>query len=145
MSIADVEPLDAALTRPRRQGRQAGACSIIPAPVGDADACEHPRLLLVQHLSADEGGVLVVDGRAAAGCLDQVLVAATADHRERHAPDVAGRRRVRRVEVAVGIEPGDRERLTGQASWRPAIAPAWAVQSPAQEDQASVGVAADGR
>ena len=38
----------------------------------------------------------------------EVGVAAAAEHRERHPPDVARRRRVGRVEVAVRIEPGDR-------------------------------------
>ena len=41
--------------------------------------------------------------------LDEALVAAAAEHREGHAPDVARGRRGRRVEVAVGVEPGDRE------------------------------------
>ena len=88
--------------------------------------------------------MLVVDGRAAT-CLDQVLVAATADHGERHAPDVAGRRRVRRVEVAVGIEPGDRERLTRPGLMETGHRPRVGRAVTAQEDQASVGVAADGR
>ena len=47
---------------------------------------------------------------------DEVGVAAAAGHREGHPPDVARRRRVGRVEVAVGVEPGDREPAPGRAA-----------------------------
>ena len=46
---------------------------------------------------------------------DEARIAAAAEHREGHAPDVAGRRRRRDVEVAVGVEPGDRQARLGCA------------------------------
>src|SRR6185503_776706 len=62
-----------------------------------------------------ERGVLLLDRRALAG-LDEARVAAAAEHREGHAPDVARGRRGRDVEVAVGVEPGDREAGVGVAA-----------------------------
>ena len=53
-----------------------------------------------------------VHARAVGGA-DEVRLAAPAQHREGHPPDVARRRRVGRVEVAVGIEPGDRQASFG--------------------------------
>ena len=69
---------------------------------------EQPRLGLVEDLTAEQRRILLHHRRAVCG-RDQVRVASAAEHRERHPPDVPRRRRVRRVEVAVGIEPGDRE------------------------------------
>ena len=85
---------------------------------------------------------LGVGGRRVAGH-QQVRVAASHDHRERHAPDVAGRRRGGRVEVPVGIEPGDRQPgCPAVARRRPAIAPAWDVQSPPRRSSRASGPAA---
>ena len=63
----------------------------------------------------------------------EVRVAAPAEHRERHPPDVARRRRVGRVEVAVGVEPGDRRggppgRAGAQPGHRPGMGRAVAAE-----------------
>ena len=67
-------------------------------------------------------------------------VATADDHRERHPPDVARRRRVRGVEVAVRVEPGDRRGgcRVGPDGCRPSP-PAWVVQSPPSTSSARVG------
>ena len=80
-----------------------------PGPeLRDRRGRQHPGLRLVEDLAAEKGRVRLVDRRAA-GRGHQVGIAAASQHRERHPPDVAGRGRVGRVEVAVGVEPRDGE------------------------------------
>ena len=79
----------------------------IPAPNWATRAGrEHPRLGLVEDLTAEQRGVGFADRRTV-DRRDQVRVAASAGHRERHAPDVARWRRLGRVEVAMRVEPGE--------------------------------------
>ena len=76
--------------------------------VGDPARGERPRLRLVEDLAPEESGVTGI-GRRGVGRREEVRRPVPDDHREGHAPDVARGRRVRRVEVAVGVKPGDAE------------------------------------
>ena len=109
----DVDPVDAR-SRPRaptpRAPRAPTAVASIPAPKwATCDAASVRDSASSSTCPPSSAACSSSDRRAVAG-LDEIRVAPAADHRERHAPDVARRRRVGRVEVAVGVEPGDRER-----------------------------------
>ena len=69
-----------------------------------------PRFRLVEDLPADERRVGLPHAGRVAG-REQVGRSAAAEHRERHPPDVSRGRRVGRVEVPVGVEPGDPKAL----------------------------------
>ena len=112
-------PSTASATAPAQPATAARPARVpsIPAPKwAIARRREHPRLGLVEDLAAEQRGVLLLDRRAVHR-RDEVRVATPAEHREGHPPDVARRGRVGRVEVAVGVEPGDREagRRSGRA------------------------------
>ena len=64
-------------------------------------------------------------------------LAAAAGHRERHAPDVARRRRVGRVVVAVGVEPGHRQPPPGPGGLDPGERAGVARAVAADDEQAS--------
>jgi hypothetical protein len=107
----DVPAIDAAGDggAPARDRGDAGVVGQHPGTeLGDPARCKHPRLHLVQDLTAEEAGVGLPDRRAVHS-RDQVGIAAAAGHGEGHAPHVARRRRLRRVEVAMRVEPREPE------------------------------------
>ena len=121
--------------RPGAERRETGRRAEHPGPeVGHPRRGEHPRLGLVQDLAAEERRLVLPDRRAVTGC-HEVRVASPEGHREGHPPDVPRGRGVRRVEVAVGVEPGEREPRSraGRGAGRPAPRLARAVAAEQEE------------
>ena len=97
--------------RPIREGGLPPSSRACPRRIATGRR-EHPRLGPVEDLAAEQGGVLLEDRRARRPRRTGPR-RAPADDRERHAPDVPGRRRVGRVEFPAGIEPGERDPRLG--------------------------------
>ena len=80
----------------------------IPAPkVATRDAASIRDSVSSRTCAAEERGILLARRVGPSAAATRSGSPRPQEHRERHAPDVARRCRVGRVEVAVGIEPGD--------------------------------------